>query len=90
MEPAKVKKLLEKERLEKDALNRIRWDSRLDGRDFAISYLDRMEKELVETPYDSITIDGDYFHHNESQIPMHRIRTIKYRDEVVWDKRKTI
>lgn len=89
VEPAEVKNLLEKERLEKHALNRIRWDTRLKGEDFTVSYLDRVTKKQIEAPYNQITIDGDYFHHNVNQIPMHRIRKIKYKGEGVWDKRKT-
>ena len=89
METTEVRRLLEKERLEKDALNRIKWDSRLYGQRFSITYVDRVAKKRLEAPYSSITMDGDFFHHNESQIPMHRIRTINYGGVVVWDKRKT-
>jgi uncharacterized protein (UPF0248 family) len=88
MNAADVKRLLEKERLEKNALNRIRWDKTLAPNDFSIRYLDRVRNTLVEAPYTNINLDGDFFHHQENLIPMHRIREIIWKGEVVWAKRK--
>ncbi|MFH1125904.1 MAG: DUF504 domain-containing protein [Candidatus Altiarchaeota archaeon] len=88
MKSSEVKKLFEKEKLEKDVLNRIMWDKKLNGNDFSIGYLDRVSRRIVETPYSSITVDGDFFHHDESIIPMHRIREVKHGGEVVWAKRR--
>jgi len=88
MKPAELKILLSKEKLEKDVINRIRWDTKLNTQDFSIRYLDRMKNTLAEVPYTAITIDGDFFKHEESQIPMHRIREIRYKGEVVWAKRR--
>ncbi len=80
--------MLEKERLEKDALNRIRWDDSLSPGDFTVTYLDRVTNRLFEVPYASIEHSGDYFTLDDSQIPVHRIREIKHKGEVVWAKRK--
>lgn len=88
MNTTEIKKLFEKERLEKDVLNRIRWDKQLDKKDFSVGYLERFSGNLVYVPYNSITIDGDFFHSGDSLIPMHRIREIRYGGEVVWAKRK--
>jgi len=90
MDAADIKKLLEKERLEKDVLNRIAWDDRLDGGDFEVAYLDRIKKGLVKVSYASISLQGDFFMSGESPIPVHRIREVSFRGAVVWAKRRAV
>ncbi|MDD5111809.1 MAG: DUF504 domain-containing protein [Candidatus Altiarchaeota archaeon] len=90
MEAAEAKRLLDKERLEKDVIARIMYDRLLDGKDFSVRYLDRVTGRLVDAPYDSITADGDFFRHDESLIPMHRIREVCYKGTAVWAKRRNI
>ncbi|MBM3309595.1 MAG: DUF504 domain-containing protein [Candidatus Altiarchaeales archaeon] len=88
MDKSGIKRLFEKEKLEKDVLNRLLWDKKLDGKDFTVGYADRFKSRLAEIPYSEITLGGDFFRHKESLIPMHRIREVKYRGAVVWAKRK--
>jgi uncharacterized protein (UPF0248 family) len=80
--------MFSKERLEKDVLNRIRWDKSLNPNDFTITYLDRTAKELREVRYSDIKHCSDYFIHDGSQIPVHRIRGVKYRGKLVWAERR--
>ncbi len=80
--------LFEKELLEKDALNRIKFDKKLNPGEFEILYLDREGNKLSNVKFSEIEIDGDFFRCNENLIPMHRIRKILQKGKVVWDKRK--
>lgn len=77
-----------KEVMEKDALNRIIWDSKLrkKEKDFRIYYTHN--NALKEVNFTEIKIDGDFMLIEDAYIPMHRIRKIKYKDKVVWDKRR--
>jgi uncharacterized protein (UPF0248 family) len=88
MNPGEVRELLSKEVLEKDALNRIKWDSSLDEGEFSIRYVDRTRNDLVEVPYAEIEVEGEFMRHQESLIPLHRIREIVHKGEVVWAKRR--
>lgn len=82
------KKIFEKEILEKDALNRIKFDKTLKPEEFEVCYLDRKDNKLLTVKFSEIKIDGDFFKYKESLIPMHRIRKILWKGEVVWDRRK--
>lgn len=78
-----------KEVMEKDALNRIIWDSRLSKKEnFKICYIH--DNKLKEVNFTEIKIEGDFMLIEETYIPMHRIRKIKYKDKVVWDKRRNL
>jgi len=78
----------EKEVMEKDVLNRIRWDLKLNPCEFSIYYADRTEGKLKHVNFNDIEIEGDFMKIDESMIPMHRIREIWYKDKVVWNKRR--
>ncbi len=80
-----MEELFEKEITEKDALNRIKWDPRLNPRDFSIHYLDL--NRLKEINFSEIELQGDFFRLKENLIPMHRIRKISWKGRVVWDRR---
>jgi len=80
--------MFDKELLEKDVLNRIRWDRRLNPEDFTVCYVDRFSSELKEVRYVDLILDGDYLLIGDSQIPVHRIRQVKHKGKVVWAKRK--
>ncbi len=77
-----------KEKLERDALNRIRWDKTFNPEDFEILFVDSSADDLKKVNFSEIKIEGDFMRIDESLIPMHRIRKILYKGEVVWDKRK--
>ena len=82
------KEVFEKELMEKDALNRIKWDSTLNKEDFSVCYLDRISKKLIEVRYNELTVDGDFLIIEDKSIPLHRIREIRYKGKVVWAKRR--
>lgn len=74
--------------MEKDALNRILWDPNLKPEEYDIYYVDRFTNRLRKTNFSEIQVEGDFFSHDESLIPMHRIRRITHKGRVVWEKRK--
>jgi len=80
--------MFEKELLEKDVLNRIRYDKRLNLGGFTVCYMDRFSSRLKEVKYTDLAVDGDYIKIGDSTIPMHRIREIKLKGVVVWAKRR--
>lgn len=79
---------LGKEKLERDALNRITWDKNLSPGDFSIRYVDRASQKMKEVDFTDIGLEGDFFRYGDSLIPMHRIRKILCKDRVVWDRRR--
>jgi len=83
-----VHEIFKKEVMEKDALNRIKWDSELNKNDFSVCYLDRISKRLIEAKYNDLLIDGDFLIIEDKFIPLHRIREIRYKGRVVWAKRR--
>jgi len=80
-----MERLFEKEIMEKDALNRIKWDPKLKPEEFSIHYLDL--GKLKEINFSEIELQGDFFRLKENLIPMHRIRRIAWKGRVVWDRR---
>ena len=76
----------EKEVMEKDALNRIMWDPKLNPDDFEICYADRPELKRIN--FSDIRVDGDFMVMEDKIIPVHRIRKIIHKGGVVWDKRR--
>jgi uncharacterized protein (UPF0248 family) len=83
-----MEELFRKEVMEKDALNRIKWDESLNPEEFTVHYLDL--GRLKEIGFSEIALLGDFFRVGETLIPMHRIREIRWKGEVVWDRRADI
>ena len=77
-----------KENLEKEVLNRLKWDRGLNPGDYTILYLDRVSTQLKEVRYSDIVHGGDFFAVGDSQIPAHRIREIRHKGKTVWARRK--
>jgi uncharacterized protein (UPF0248 family) len=77
--------IFEKELMEKDALNLIKWDKKLKPEEFSIQYMDL--GRLREVKFSEIELQGDFFRMEESLVPMHRIRKILWEGRVVWDRR---
>jgi len=84
----KILEGFKKEIMEVNALNKIKWDTHLNSEDFSILYLDRKEGKLKQINFNDIQIEGDFMKIDDSMIPMHRIRKIKFKDKVVWNKRR--
>ena len=74
---------------EHEILNQIKWDKRLRKEDYTICYLDF--GKIKEIPYNDIkrieegfmTIEKDG---QETEIPLHRIRIIKKKGEIIWQR----
>ncbi|MDY7231411.1 poly(A) polymerase [Hyalangium rubrum] len=65
----------------REVYHRIRWDPRLDAREFVIGY-DAHSEEMEEMPFEAFVPDGE--------IPWHRVWYFRRGPEVVWDRRKRI
>jgi poly(A) polymerase len=68
-------------RTSREVYHRIRWDPRLDAREFVIGY-DAHSEEMEEMPFEAFVPDGE--------IPWHRVWYFRRGPEVVWDRRKRI
>jgi uncharacterized protein (UPF0248 family) len=70
-----------------EVLRRIRWDASLTSHDFSILYYDRVEDEVLEVPFDApnTSIKGKATTMIDA-LPEHRIKGIKYKEQVVWDR----
>ncbi len=65
----------------REVYHRIRWDPRLDSREFTIGY-DARGEHLEEIPFMAFVPDGE--------IPWHRVWFFRRGHEVVWDRRERI
>ncbi|WP_224372507.1 poly(A) polymerase [Hyalangium versicolor] len=65
----------------RELYHRIRWDPRLDAREFVIGY-DAHSEEMEEMPFEAFVPDGE--------IPWHRVWYFRRGTEVVWDRRKRL
>ncbi|MBI5880946.1 DUF504 domain-containing protein [archaeon] len=75
-----------------DALvNKIKWDSREKPEEYSLFYIDRITKRLVKIKYEDIKrIDEGVLvldrNGEETEIPLHRIREVRKKGEVVWKR----
>ncbi|MBZ4422287.1 poly(A) polymerase [Myxococcus sp. RHSTA-1-4] len=65
----------------REVYHRIRWDPRLDAREFVIGYDAHLE-QLEEMPFEAFVPDGE--------IPWHRVWYFKRGRQVVWDRKQRI
>ena len=72
-----------------EVLRRIQWDATLSSADFSILHYDRVDDTVVESPYDApnTSIAGKATSLIDA-LPEHRIVGIKYKERVVWDRKK--
>jgi uncharacterized protein (UPF0248 family) len=75
----------------RDLLNKIKWDQNLKPEDYTLYYLDRISKTLKKLKYsDIIRTEGTFIiisiEGEETSIPMHRIRRVKEKNKVVWER----
>lgn len=74
-----------------EVLRRIKWDYLLDENDFSILHYDRLEDEIMESPFASRNTD---IAGSETQLvdalPEHRIVGVKYKERVVWDREERL
>ncbi len=72
-----------------EALNQIKWDKKLKPEEYSVEYLDF--GKLTKIPYTSIKkIEGLFMiiekNGEETNIPLHRIRIIKQKGEIIWQR----
>lgn len=75
----------------KNLLNKIKWDKKEDPKDYEIFYYDRVLKKLIclnfsmvkKTENNLLTVIKD---DEEISIPFHRIRRVKKKGKVVWER----
>lgn len=76
----------------KDLLNKLRWDKTEEQNNYIIGYEDRLLQNVIEIPFLSIKKIEDNFmvlekDGGENYVPLHRIRIVKKKDEVVWQRK---
>jgi uncharacterized protein (UPF0248 family) len=74
-----------------EVLRRIQWDYQLDGNDFSILHYDRIEDEIVESPFDApnVGIAGKARQLIDA-LPEHRIVGVKFKERMVWDRQERL
>lgn len=75
----------------KELLNRIRWDPQEHPEEYALFYHDRIKDWLEEIAFAEIKRIEDNFmilfkEGKEINIPLHRIRKVKKKGELVWER----
>ncbi len=75
----------------KDVLNRIIWDAKENPEEYVIGYYDRVQDKIIEIAFkDVIRIEEGFMiierEGQETMIPLHRIRVVKKKGKVVWQR----
>lgn len=75
----------------KDLINKIKFDEREKGEDYVFFYYDRIEDKLKPIKFMEIKrTDGNFLvlerKGEEVEIPMHRIKKVEKKGEVVWER----
>ena len=71
----------------KDFLNKIKWDKRENPEDYTLHYLDRITGKLKKIAYTDIaSFEGSFMIVGESEIPLHRIREIRKKGKLIWER----
>ena len=70
-----------------------KWDKRENPADYVIGYEDRVSKQVVEVKFTDIKRIEDNFmiiekNMEEVSIPLHRIRVVKKKGSVAWERPK--
>jgi len=73
-----------------DLLNKIRWDKHLQQEEYSIVYFDRIAEKLFEVPFTAMGRKKNFFviqvHGMETHLPLHRIRQVKQKGKVIWER----
>lgn len=74
-----------------DLLNKIKWDKNLNKDEFSIVYFDRINKNKIEINFNKIKkIEGNFMvierNQEEVNIPLHRIKQIKQKGNIIWQR----
>lgn len=68
----------------KEFLNKIKWSGKFKPEELTVHYLDRIQNKLIEIDYKDLKIKGDFIILEDTQIPLHRIKEIRKKGEIVW------
>ena len=75
-----------------DLLNKIKWDKQEHPEDYTLAYYDRVEETLKEIKLTRVTIEEGFMKTRikgkDVSIPLHRIRKVRKKGELIW-KRNT-
>jgi uncharacterized protein (UPF0248 family) len=73
-----------------DLLNKIRWDTKENPKDYTIVYFDRMLERKIEIPFTSISRAGTFMiiqqNNKDVHIPLHRIREVRKKGKIIWER----
>jgi len=75
----------------RDLINKIKFDEREKGEDYVFFYYDRVEDNLKPIRFGEIKrTEGDFLllerNGEEVEIPMHRIKKVEKKGEVIWER----
>ena len=71
----------------KDLINKIKWDKKENPEDYSIHYLDRITQKLKKIAFTDINeIQGNFMIIGESNIPLHRIKQVRKKGQVIWSR----
>ena len=76
-----------------DLVNKIKWDENENPEDYTLGYEDRVAKKIISVRFSEIKRIEDNFmilerDMEEVSIPLHRVRVVKKKDAVVWERAK--
>lgn len=75
-----------------DLMNKIKWDENEHPEDYVIGYMDRITKKITELPYPKIKrVEGTFMiilddKGEEVNIPSHRVKYVKKKGEIIWQR----
>ncbi len=72
-----------------DLLNKVKWDKNENPEDYSIAYFDRVSSKNREIRFNDIkSIEGNFMivGEEESHIPLHRIREVKKKGTIIWQR----
>lgn len=74
----------------KDLINKIKWSKEEEPSDYEIGYWDNVDKKIIFIKFGEIKkIEGNFLlldREKETYIPMHRIREVKKKGNIVWKR----
>lgn len=75
----------------KDLINKILWDEKENPEDYSLYYIDRIANEYKEIKFNEVKkLEGDFLvleREEETEIPLHRIKFVKKKGVIVWERK---
>ncbi|MEM3127248.1 MAG: DUF504 domain-containing protein [Candidatus Woesearchaeota archaeon] len=75
----------------KELINKIKYDKREKPEDYVLYYFDRIQNKLIPLKYiDILRVEEDSMivmkDGKETAIPLHRVREVRKKEEIVWKR----